>query len=107
MEASPFYLRRAEAAEYVLERWGAPCSAKWLAKLAVVGGGPQFRKIGRFPVYSRADLDAWIEARITAPRYSTSDEAREAAGSGPDVANAARTTKKRKAGRLHQPAAGA
>jgi hypothetical protein len=51
---------------------GAPCSAKWLAKLAVVGGGPQFRKIGRFPVYTRSDLDEWVEAKITAPRRSTS-----------------------------------
>jgi hypothetical protein len=72
MDVSPLYLRRAGAAQYVRERWGAPCSAKWLAKLAVVGGGPQFRRIGRFPVYSRADLDEWIEAKITAPRRSTS-----------------------------------
>jgi hypothetical protein len=72
MEPAPLYLRRADAARYVRERWGAPCSASWLAKLAVVGGGPQFRKIGRFPVYTRTDLDAWIEAKISAPRRSTS-----------------------------------
>jgi len=72
MEPAPLYLRRAEAARYVRERWGAPCSASWLAKLAVTGGGPRFRKIGRFPLYTRADLDIWIEGRITAPRHSTS-----------------------------------
>jgi len=72
MEPVPLYLRRADAARYVRERWGAPCSASWLAKLAVVGGGPQFRKIGRFPVYTRTDLDAWIQAKISAPRRSTS-----------------------------------
>lgn len=71
MEYAPLYLRRIDAARYVRERWGAPCSAKWLAKLAVVGGGPQFRKIGRYPMYTRADLDAWIEGRISAPRRST------------------------------------
>ena len=72
MEASSLYLRRIDAARYVRERWGAPCSARWLAKLAVTGDGPPFRKFGRFPLYMRADLDAWTEARITAPRLSTS-----------------------------------
>ncbi len=66
------YLRRADAAYYVRTTWGIPCSAKWLAKLAVVGGGPIFRKAGRFPIYAPTDLDAWAEARIGAPRRSTS-----------------------------------
>jgi len=35
-------------------------------RLAVVGAGPQFRKIGRFPIYTRADLDAWIEQKLAA-----------------------------------------
>ncbi len=72
MESAPLYLLRVDAARYVRERWGAPCSPSWLAKLAVTGGGPRFRKIGRFPVYTRADLDLWLEGRITAPRSSTS-----------------------------------
>ena len=67
------YFRRADAAHYVHEKWGFPCSAKWLAKLAVVGGGPVFRKAGRFPIYHPADLDAWAVARISEPRNSTSD----------------------------------
>jgi hypothetical protein len=66
------YLRRRDAAQFVRETWGLPCSPKWLAKLAVVGGGPVFRKAGRYPVYLEADLDAWAEARIGAPRRSTS-----------------------------------
>ncbi len=66
------YLRRANAAHYVRETWGMPCSAKWLAKLAVTGGGPIYRKAGRFPIYLPADLDAWAEARIGEPRRSTS-----------------------------------
>jgi hypothetical protein len=69
---SPRYFRRAEAAHYVRETWGMPCSSKWLAKLAVVGGGPIFRKAGRFPIYRPADLDAWAEGRIGEPRRSTS-----------------------------------
>ena len=71
-EATPRYLRRAAAAGYVRDIWGLPCSAKWLAKLAVVGGGPVYRKAGRFPLYSPPDLDRWVESRLSAPRRSTS-----------------------------------
>jgi hypothetical protein len=66
------YLRRSAAADYVREVWGLPCSTKWLAKLAVVGGGPVYRKAGRFPIYTCEDLDVWAQARIGAPRRSTS-----------------------------------
>lgn len=68
----PKYLRRADAARYVEEKWGTPCSPKWLAKLAVVGGGPIYRKAGRFPLYAPNDLDSWAEARIGEARRSTS-----------------------------------
>lgn len=70
------YLRRSDAAEYVRHRFGFPCSKQWLAKLAVVGGGPVFRKAGRTPLYLPTDLDAWANARIGAPRRSTADVAR-------------------------------
>lgn len=43
------YLRRTDAATYVRQTWGIPCSPKWLAKLAVVGGGPTYRKSWSFP----------------------------------------------------------
>ena len=66
------YLRRSAAAEYVRKTWGLPCSTRWLAKLAVVGGGPIYRKAGRFPLYSHEDLDHWAENRIGNPRRSTS-----------------------------------
>ena len=65
-------LRRADAAHYVLNTWGIPCSTRWLAKLAVTGGGPVFRKAGRFPMYDPADLDAWVQSRIGVPHRSTS-----------------------------------
>ena len=67
------YLRRTDAAEYVRNRYGFPCSTQWLAKLAVVGGGPVFRKAGRTPLYLPTDLDDWATARIGAPQRSTSD----------------------------------
>jgi hypothetical protein len=68
----PRYFRRDAAARYVRENWGLPCSKAWLAKLAVVGGGPVFRKAGKTPLSCPADLDAWAEARIGEPRRSTS-----------------------------------
>ena len=67
------YLRRADAADYIQSTYGFPCSRQWLAKLAVIGGGPVFRKAGRTPLYTPADLDAWAEARIGAPVRSTSE----------------------------------
>ncbi len=72
MNIVPRYRRRAEAARYVRETWGLPCSPSWLAKLAVVGGGPIYRKAGRFPIYADADLDSWAQGRISGPRCSTS-----------------------------------
>ena len=69
---APRYFRRDTAARYVRENWGLPCSKAWLAKLAVVGGGPVFRKAGKTPLYLPADLDVWAQARIGAPRRSTS-----------------------------------
>ena len=55
------YLRRSAAARYVRDTWGLPCSPKWLAKLAVIGGGPIYRKAGRFPLYTPDELDKLIE----------------------------------------------
>jgi len=46
-----------------------------LAKRAVVGGGPIYRKAGRTPIYAPADLDAWAQARIGAPQKSSSAKA--------------------------------
>jgi hypothetical protein len=67
------FLRRKDAAYYVRTNWGLPCAPQTLAKLAVVGGGPVFRKAGRYPLYSPEDLDSWAKGRIGHPRTSTSD----------------------------------
>jgi hypothetical protein len=72
MERTQIYLRRDQAARHIRELWGLPCSPRWLAKLAVVGGGPIYRKAGRTPIYAPADLDAWALARIGAPQRSSS-----------------------------------
>jgi len=70
---NPKYLRRELAAQYVRETWGIRCSTKYLAKLAVVGGGPNFRKAGRDPLYETADLDAWAGGKI-GPRIGSTSE---------------------------------
>ncbi len=52
------YLTPPEAAQYLR------ISASTLAKLRVYGGGPPFIRIGRAVRYSRAELDAYMAARI-------------------------------------------
>ena len=66
-------LRRAEAAEHIQQRWGYPCSTRTLAKYAVVGGGPPFRKAGRFPLYHPDDLDGWVGGNLSNLVTSTSE----------------------------------
>jgi hypothetical protein len=46
-----------------------------LAKLAVIGGGPIFRRIGRVPLYLTDDLDEWVASKLSPPMGSTSDTA--------------------------------
>jgi hypothetical protein len=66
------YLRRKAASEYCTAR-GLPVAPATLAKYATLGGGPEFRKFSRFPVYEPAALDRWIESKLTGSRRSTSD----------------------------------
>jgi hypothetical protein len=68
----PLFLRRADAANYLQERYGLRCAKQTLAKLAVLGGGPIFRHAGRTPIYAPADLDEWALSQIGKPRTSTS-----------------------------------
>ena len=66
-------LRRGEAAAYIRDRYRLPCADRYLAKLAVTGGGPKFRKASRWPIYDIADLDAWAQSRISQKVASTSE----------------------------------
>jgi hypothetical protein len=65
-------LRRTEAAQHIHDKWGYPCSPKTLAKYASIGGGPRFRKAGRFPLYHPDDLDRWITGKLSDVVTSTS-----------------------------------
>jgi hypothetical protein len=66
-------MRRADAARYLRDTYGIPCVATTLAKYACNGDGPAFRKAGKFPVYSRDDLDAWAKGRMGTLVRSTSE----------------------------------
>ena len=66
-------LRRTEAAAFIRERFGVPCSPKTLARLACEGNGPVYQLIGRYPVYRAEDLAAWVEARTSPMKRSSSD----------------------------------
>ncbi len=65
------YLSRPEAAEYVRAK-GLPCTKATLQKLATVGGGPAYKRFGHRAVYRAADLDTWIESKLTAPLAASS-----------------------------------
>jgi hypothetical protein len=66
------FLSRAEASDYLTNR-GFRVAKQTLAKFAVTGEGPAYRSFGRRVVYDPADLNAWIEARLTKARRSTSE----------------------------------
>ena len=78
------YLRRDKAAAYLQERYGA-YTTDTLAKLACVGGGPRFQKLGPFPVYVPEDLDAWAMSRMTRAVGSTSELGRSIRQSGTPI----------------------
>lgn len=65
------FLDRAEAAEYIKRR-GLPISKLTLQKYVTVGGGPLYRRFGKRAVYLASDLDAWVSAKLSAPRCSSS-----------------------------------
>jgi hypothetical protein len=68
-------LRRKAASEYLHEAHGVDRAPSTLAKLAVTGGGPAFRRVGRVPVYTSQDLDAWVESKLSPRMHSTSQAA--------------------------------
>ena len=67
------FFNRREASDYLLKRYGLRAKPTTLAKYATIGGGPPFRRAGRFPVYDTDDLDAWAQRRVS-PRVSSTCE---------------------------------
>jgi hypothetical protein len=66
------FLRRKAAGQYLRGKYGFG-SERTLAKLACVGGGPEFRKAGPIVLYEPEKLDYWALAQIGKPQLSTSD----------------------------------
>jgi hypothetical protein len=67
------YLRRKDAATYLKNNHGIG-SWQTLAKLAISGDGPAYRKFGRTVLYAPSDLDKWFEAKVSAPLRSTASK---------------------------------
>jgi hypothetical protein len=73
------YLNRKAASKYLHSTWGLRRSVNYLAKLAVVGGGPAFHKANRDPLYSPEDLDTYASDNIGPRIRSTSEITRRVA----------------------------
>jgi hypothetical protein len=65
------FLRRKSAGGYLKNKFGFG-SERSLAKLACLGGGPEFRKAGPIVLYEPAKLDEWALRQIGKPQRSTS-----------------------------------
>ena len=59
------------AASKRLSELGIPRTKATLRRLRGAGGGPSYRVFNGKPVYSEADLIAWIEERLSPPRRSS------------------------------------
>jgi hypothetical protein len=71
-DSADIFMRRMAAGEYLKSHYGF-CSPALLSKLATVGGGPVFSKMGRLNLYRKSDLDSWALGKIRPARRSTSD----------------------------------
>jgi len=65
------YLRRKLAGEYLKTTYGFG-SAKTLAKLACIGGGPAMIYASNIPLYTKEALDFWALSKLSAPVHNTS-----------------------------------
>jgi hypothetical protein len=66
-------LRRKDVPAYLAEKHGIPIALATLNKLATIGGGPLMQYVGRIPLYSTDDLDAWAAERLSKPVRSTAE----------------------------------
>lgn len=66
-------LRRKDVPEYLRDNHGIDLSLATLNTMATRGGGPAMQYSGRFPLYHKDDLDAWVTERLSRPVHSTSE----------------------------------
>ena len=67
------FLRRRQAADYLQSKYGFGAMAT-LAKGAVTGDTPYYRKAGKMVLYTKTSLDEWALKKIGPPQRSTSDK---------------------------------
>ena len=68
------FFNRKHAVEYLQNKYGFG-NYKTLAKLACIGGGPEFRKVGsRAVVYEKIALDEWALSKIGPRRRKASED---------------------------------
>src|SRR5215831_5964922 len=79
------FLRRTAASVYLREKHGVQRAPTTLGKLASIGGGPVFRHVGKIPIYSTDDLDAWAASLLGPPMRSIAEHR---AAKAPTVAKA-------------------
>lgn len=65
-------LRRAEVPAYLAQRHGIIVARSTLAKLATLGGGPRYHKVGRVVLYPLPELDQWSQDKLGPLRENTS-----------------------------------
>jgi hypothetical protein len=70
----PDALLTRERTAQALSALGYPISPRTLATKASRGGGPTYRRFGTRVIYVWADALGWAEARLTAPRRTTSEQ---------------------------------
>jgi hypothetical protein len=70
-------LNRKEACAYLREVHGITRAPSTLAKLASSGGGPNFQKAGKAPLYPTSELDLWAQKILSPLMASTSIKAAE------------------------------
>lgn len=70
--SSQKFFRRKDAGAYLRATFGFG-SEKTLAKLACMGGGPEYRKVGPMVIYEKDTLEAWALKQIGAPIRHTSE----------------------------------
>ena len=66
-------LSRAQASEYLRERWGLSYRRRTLVIYAARGTGPEYFRVGARAVYTRQALDSWAESKVTAPGRKASE----------------------------------
>jgi hypothetical protein len=72
--SNPQRVSRSKASEYLWKQHGISRTPGTLAKLAVQGTGPRFRKAGaRTVIYDTDELDRWATSILSEPVRSTSE----------------------------------